>query len=65
MIDEELKKCPCCGGKAEVYEDYDYFSNPIYYIRCDECGLQTQVSYFKNEHEMINTWNKRVGDNDD
>ena len=64
MNNEQLKPCPCCGGAAVRVQTEDYFGNDIYWIQCTECTLRTIESYcdFGNEQEMIDDWNKRVGD---
>lgn len=50
----ELKPCPCCGeDMARVINDNDFFR-----VRCDYCGLQTEVNY-KDEEGAIDSWNMR------
>lgn len=53
---DELKRCPFCGGEAEV----DGF--PLRYVRCKECGAETGA--FDSEEEAIKAWNKRVSDDE-
>lgn len=37
----ELKPCPFCGGKAEVYSDYNSTTDRIYGVaKCTECGVR-------------------------
>lgn len=64
MIDEELKKCPCCGSEAIIMKDSNYNADDVYWIECSECDLRTNEFYSENKQEMINTWNKRVVMND-
>lgn len=69
MNNEDLKSCPCCGGEATIVQEHNYSiddSDELRWIECDKCGLRTKEFYSeKNEQKMIDTWNKRVGDNDD
>jgi hypothetical protein len=52
----ELRKCPFCGGKAEMY---NYCLNE-WYIGCGECSCDLGV--FDTKAKAIEAWNKRVGD---
>lgn len=52
----EPKKCPFCGGEAEV----DGF--PLRYVRCKECGAETGA--FDSEGEAIKAWNRREIDDE-
>ena len=60
---EELKKCPFCGGEAEIR-----FSNifkPYCAIRCKKCGASTLEYSTRGCYEnvilqAIQAWNKRV-----
>lgn len=57
----ELKSCPFCGGKAEIYEveaenDGEKFSGFV--VGCETCGISTPAS--ENEAEITALWNKRV-----
>lgn len=64
----ELKTCPCCGGETTIVQEHNYSiddSDELRWIECDKCGLRTREFSEKNEQEMIDTWNKRMGDNDD
>lgn len=62
MNREELKPCPCCGGKAIVVQDYNYNADVLYWIECSECDLRTSEFYSENRRKMVDVWNKRVGD---
>ena len=55
---EELKKCPFCGGEAEIYKSFDYVSK--YRVECTKCEMYSQ-NYNKLE-EAIEAWNSRVED---
>lgn len=50
---EELKRCPFCGGEAEIIG-----SNTTYWIDCNECRAETGL--FNTEAEAIVAWNRRV-----
>lgn len=65
---EELKKCPFCGGEAELYYSNDNKRKP--YIRCKfgvlqkpkcPCYQPYQWTY-KTEKEAIEAWNRRYTD---
>ena len=51
----ELRKCPFCGGKAEVWVS-DVTDRAIVY--CTVCDAQIRIR--PNEQEAIEAWNKRV-----
>lgn len=54
----ELKPCPCCGGKAEM--DIEYIGHDAFpMIQCQFCGLKL-VWYSKEEGVLIEKWNARV-----
>ena len=53
---EELKKCPCCGGKAGIRQDYEVF----WRVQCDSCGMQT-LNYITPEY-AIKVWNRMSSD---
>ena len=62
-VNEELKPCPFCGGKAYV-GIYEYATIVI----CDQCGAQTAEvgisPYYAAKDEAIKRWNKREGGRD-
>lgn len=49
---QELKRCPFCGGEASTWEDFDGWR--LYCTKCD--------ATFRGgtEEELIEAWNKRV-----
>lgn len=51
---EELKKCPFCGGKASIRQDY----LELWLVQCDDCGIGT-LSYVKKEYAN-EAWNRRA-----
>lgn len=48
----ELKPCPFCGGKAELYYDRNLWS-----VECSDCRTQSGVNV--TEEKVINAWNTR------
>lgn len=68
-INDRLRLCPCCGGKAEVKEGFDTDGRCGYvtvYVECSRCGLRTEAlitdGYFDEWHtpeEAGALWNRR------
>lgn len=58
-MSEKLKRCPFCGGNAELESSYaDYVGSGLHKIVCKVCGCQTNY-----EHPMqkaIDLWNRRA-----
>lgn len=63
----ELKPCPFCGSEAYVV----VFSGEGVAVKCTECGIGTEFqtdNYGSLSHgcsaitEVMELWNKRVGD---
>ena len=68
----ELKKCPFCGGEAELYEgeqerniydshtlgyvDTEYYT--VHGVGCTDC--KCIMAEFTSEEEAIEAWNNRV-----
>ena len=54
-MEKEIKKCPFCGGEAEIVED----KNHISFIRCKRLCCRT---YFCGSPKVaIKAWNSRSG----
>ncbi len=55
----DLKKCPCCNGKAHLNEKVSRaFNKPIYWIQCSKCWLSTPR--LSDKEEILKIWSKRV-----
>lgn len=57
----ELKRCPCCGGKAVLTNVTVLFESPgdiVEKIQCTICGLSIEDMYGL----AADKWNKRVGE---
>ena len=62
----ELKPCPFCGNRPEIFVDNALFSlfqedeeNTNFKVSC-HCGIHTK--FHQTRKEAIETWNRRVGD---
>lgn len=51
-----LENCPFCDGEATIKQ-----VNDSYYIKCEDCKLET--NYFDSKYELVQYWNNRNGDN--
>lgn len=57
---DELKKCPFCGGKAEINFKEDYSAHRFYWVECSKCDART--SDFEDnpgKEKAISSWNHR------
>ena len=52
---EQLKRCPFCGGKAMIHQPFD--DRQYYYVMCTSCYNLTACS--TNLEILINAWNRR------
>lgn len=57
MAEIKLRKCPFCGGEAQMWES-DITGRALIYCSCCDAG----ISLKKNIAEAIEAWNKRVGE---
>lgn len=51
---QHIKRCPMCGGKAGIYQDYHSF----YLVQCNRCGISTL--HRADLHTALYEWNRRV-----
>ena len=68
MNEPELKPCPFCGGKAELYESEAYNlktetkeKNIRWFVMCEQC---TALTCGALKGKAIEAWNRRVKDDD-
>jgi Lar family restriction alleviation protein len=57
----ELKKCPFCGGEAQIVEHTNYQRITGFGVECcnSDCDIAPFTSYFLDKQKAINTWNRR------
>ena len=55
----DLKKCPFCGGDAEIFSTGDCWEKTFYRIHCKNFCC-TQIHFYSNENDAIEAWNKRT-----
>ena len=54
---EELKRCPFCGGKAELSVKHGFKGEVIAaFVYCTKCGVST-LSY-ASQSTAIESWNR-------
>lgn len=62
----EPKKCPFCGGEAEVVGHYVKGgpNNYQYFVRCKRCKVRPTLygMNFKKKEKAIEAWNRRAND---
>lgn len=58
-MSEELKKCPFCGGKAEMFN----YSEGEWLVHCTVCNGMVE-KWRKTKKEAIDQWNRRLNDED-
>ena len=51
---QHIKRCPFCGGKAGIYEDYHNF----YLVQCNRCGVSTL--HRADAKTALLEWNRRI-----
>ena len=50
---EKLKRCPFCGGQAEVRK----FTSTMIFVQCKNCLAGSTA--FPTDEEAVTAWNKR------
>lgn len=65
-MDEELKECPFCGGKASAFSLAELYPvkslkdrPPMYRVSCTDCYAAS--SDFPSRPAAIAAWNRRTG----
>ena len=53
----ELKKCPFCGGEADIESDISDYGEMRFYVYCKKCIAEGGWGF--SEKEAIELWNKR------
>lgn len=58
----QLKRCPFCGGTAEVDQCDDETSSNWngYYVECLKCHASTAVVFGEWQAVLYELWNRRV-----
>jgi Zn ribbon nucleic-acid-binding protein len=52
-MNNKLKPCPFCSGKAKIHYDYSNFA----LVQCSKCGIGTL--HKPNEVDVVKDWNTR------
>lgn len=57
----ELKPCPFCGGKAEIFQRIGKRYSE-YNVSCGNvnCNVMPETGNFDTEQKAIEAWNRRV-----
>lgn len=55
--DPKLRACPCCGGKADVFEFARAALSSQYEVRCLKCGVRTPRRTLVDS--VVELWNRR------
>jgi len=67
-MNETLKSCPCCNGKAEICAGI-YLGQSASFVQCQNCGLQTRYytelllspnGLTSAQKKAIEDWNRRI-----
>lgn len=59
MHSEDMKRCPFCGGKAElIYIDRQYREC---FVKCLKCKVE-QGHVYASKKTAITAWNRRIAD---
>lgn len=58
----ELKKCPFCGGGAEIKTVTRHVYNNLIVVKCTVCGASTKTFLEYKENLCTDAWNMRTED---
>lgn len=61
----DMKPCPCCGGEAKLdsYPGSEFTGSGTYHcVRCSVCYIRT--CDFSSANRAVETWNRRMNDED-
>ena len=56
-----LKKCPFCGGEAEIFCDTE-MGGTQYRVRCTNCPADVGRYWYWKEKDAIEAWNRRASE---
>ena len=63
----ELKRCPFCGGKAEI--EHGFCGDMTSYVHCTECHASVKPVRFAGEYaadeKVAEQWNRRASNDND
>lgn len=60
-MEEELKPCPFCGGKAEILDIDDGENAGGSCVSCTQCLASSNVE-FEFKENFVSNWNRRMND---
>lgn len=60
----ELKKCPFCGGEAEVDWYTDNGNETHWFVYCCDCSCELSFGAKISKEQAIEAWNNRVNEFD-
>jgi len=56
-----LRPCPFCAGRAQIYEEPDSSFNPFpFFVQCKECLAESQ--HCSKIEYAVEAWNRRTDD---
>lgn len=58
-MNNELKKCPFCGGNASLVVVTHHIENNLIVVKCDLCGASTKVFGDRYSEKAYAAWNTR------
>ena len=55
-----IKTCPICGSRMNHYKDGLYNR-----LACSKCPLDFGRNWYTRQDDLIDAWNRRIGDSKD